>query len=187
MLRRNRKITITTSTTASSSENFTSSTDWRIESDRSYSVSMLMAGGSCLRNCGNSARTLSTTSTVLVPGCFITWNMMDGVSFSHVMILSFCTPSITSAQVFQPHRRSVAVGDHQRPVRGGVHHLPVRLHGERLARSPQRARRQIHVMALNGGLHFVDADAPRRQFGWDPTARAPRTSPSRKRSPAKRR
>src|SRR3984957_6771433 len=88
--RKNTKITSTTSTTANSSENFTSSTDWRIESDRSYSVSIFTAGGSCARNCGNRARTLSTTSTVLVPGCFITWNMMDGVLFSHVITLSFC-------------------------------------------------------------------------------------------------
>ena len=82
--RRNRKITSTTSTMASSSENFTSSTDSRMDSDRSYNVSMLIAGGSWARNCGNSARTLSTTSTVLVPGCRITWNMMEGVLLSQV-------------------------------------------------------------------------------------------------------
>ena len=93
-----------TSTTAISSENFTSSTDWRIDCDRSYSVSMLMAGGSCLRNCGNSARTLSTTSTVLLPGCFITWNMIEGVLLSHVMTLVVLHAVDHLAQVFQPHR-----------------------------------------------------------------------------------
>ena len=94
-LRRKRKITSTTSTIASSSENFTSSTDSRMESDRSYTVSMSMAGGSWARNSGISALMRSTTSTVLVPGCRCTWNMMARWLLNHATFLSCCTPANT--------------------------------------------------------------------------------------------
>ena len=67
-LRRNTKITITTSTTASSSVNFTSLTDSRIDSERSKRTSSLTDGGICARNGGSSALTSSTTSTVLASG-----------------------------------------------------------------------------------------------------------------------
>ena len=66
--RRNRKMTITTSPIASTSENCTSSTDWRMEIDRSFSTSRLTDAGSCFLNCGMSALIVSTTATVFVPG-----------------------------------------------------------------------------------------------------------------------
>ena len=67
-LRRNRKITSTTRARASTSVNFTSSTDSRIDNERSYMTLMLIPGGTCSRKAGSSFLTASTTSMVLVPG-----------------------------------------------------------------------------------------------------------------------
>ena len=67
-----RKMNMTRMTRAmvSSSVNLTSSTEDRIETDRSYSVSMRTAAGMCSSSRGSSFLMLSTTATVLVPGCF---------------------------------------------------------------------------------------------------------------------
>ena len=67
-LRRNRKMTSTTSPMANNRENCTSLTDSRIDSDRSYKTSSLIEAGNCWRNAGNKLRIASTTATVLVPG-----------------------------------------------------------------------------------------------------------------------
>src|SRR5439155_160788 len=67
-LRRNRKITITTSATASSNSNCTSRTDARMVTVRSVNSVTSTDGGSDAFSCGNSALTRSTTSMTLVPG-----------------------------------------------------------------------------------------------------------------------
>jgi hypothetical protein len=67
-LRRNRKITITTSEMVSSSVNFTSVTDWSMKVDRSKRTSTLTDAGSWARRLLTSVRTASATATVLVPG-----------------------------------------------------------------------------------------------------------------------
>ena len=69
-LRRNRKMTITTSTTVSISVNLTSWIDSRIATERSVRMSSDTAAGSCSRKVGSSFFTASTTATTLVPGCF---------------------------------------------------------------------------------------------------------------------
>ena len=51
-LRRNRKMTSTTSPMANNKENCTSLTDSRIDSDRSYKTSSLIEAGNCWRNAG---------------------------------------------------------------------------------------------------------------------------------------
>src|SRR5579863_1524275 len=92
--RRNTKITSTTSTIASSSENLTSSTDSRIDWERSYTVSRLTEGGSRPLgpvNSGNKALMRFTTSTVLVPGCRCTENMMERVLSSQAKLRVSCT------------------------------------------------------------------------------------------------
>src|SRR5881275_68318 len=68
-LRRNTKITITTSTTARPSSNSTSATEARIVVVRSVSTATSTAEGSAVLNCGKSAWTRSTTSMTLAPGC----------------------------------------------------------------------------------------------------------------------
>src|SRR5260370_21524035 len=67
-LRRNRKMTSTTTPIANNKENCTSLTDSRIDSDRSYKTSSLIEAGNCWRNAGSKLRIASTTATVLVPG-----------------------------------------------------------------------------------------------------------------------
>ena len=94
---RNRKITMTTSAIASNRENCTSSTELRIEIERSLSTSRLTEAGNCWRNCGMSARMASTTATVLVPG----WRWIVMVTLrrplNQLATLLFSTLSITFA------------------------------------------------------------------------------------------
>ncbi len=67
-LRRNRKITSTTSPIARVSVNWTSATEARIDSDRSSITSRLTEAGSCARKVGTRSLTRWTTLTVLASG-----------------------------------------------------------------------------------------------------------------------
>ena len=105
----------------------------------------------------------STTSTVLVPGWRCTTSMMERrvvEPAGHLVVLDAVDDA---AQFLQPHRRAVAVGDDQRAVCCGGLELAVGLHGEGLLRPPQRAGGQVDVVLGQGRLHLVDADAARRQ------------------------
>src|SRR5215831_2873687 len=66
--RRNRKMTMMTRQIAMASVTCTSSTESRIEIERSLSTSMRIDGGTAARNCGRRERTASTTATVLASG-----------------------------------------------------------------------------------------------------------------------
>ncbi len=68
-LRRNRKITMTTSATVSISSNSTSDTDARMVMVRSVSTSICTAAGRLLFNKGSSFVMRSTTWMMLAPGC----------------------------------------------------------------------------------------------------------------------
>ncbi len=96
-LRRKRKITSTTRQSVSRSVNLTSSTDSRIETDRSNRTRSLAEAGSCFSKVGRSCRIRSTTSTVLVPGCFWIASVIvrdDPLLFTlHAATLSFSTES----------------------------------------------------------------------------------------------
>ena len=70
MFRRKTKITMMTRAMVSSRVNFTSLTEARMETERSYSVSIRTAAGICSSSRGSSFLMLFTTATVLVPGCF---------------------------------------------------------------------------------------------------------------------
>ncbi len=96
--RRNRKITSTTSATAMSSVSCTSTTEARIEIERSLRTSMLIGG----RDLGAEAPadrslTESTTATVLAS----VWRWMASTterrSLNQLAILSFSTLSMTRA------------------------------------------------------------------------------------------
>jgi len=71
-LRKNRKITATTSAIESISVNCTSCTEARIVTVRSTIVSTLTEGGIAARNAGSAALTRSTVSMTLAPGCLKT-------------------------------------------------------------------------------------------------------------------
>ena len=96
-LRRNRKITSTTSAIVSSSVNFTSSTEARIDSERSNITSSFTDAGICERNEGSSLLIESTTSTVFVPGWRCTASRIERVPLNQLAILSFSTESKTRA------------------------------------------------------------------------------------------
>ena len=72
-LRRNTKMTITTSPTVSTRVNCTSSTEARIGSVRSVSTSTFTDGGIVAVNCGRSALMRSTVSMMFAPG----WRWMS--------------------------------------------------------------------------------------------------------------
>ena len=65
---RNRKITSTTRHNVTKRVSCTSFTDWRIETDRSYSVFTWTDAGSCADSDVTIVFTASATCTVFVPG-----------------------------------------------------------------------------------------------------------------------
>ncbi len=97
MLRRNRKMTITTSTIARISSKRTSSTDARIVVVRSVSSVTWTEPGSDACNCGSSCLMRSTTSITFAPGWRCTLTMMAGVAFAQAASRTFSAPSTTSA------------------------------------------------------------------------------------------
>ena len=96
-LRRNRKITMTTSATVSISENCTSRTDARMVTVRSVRMVTFMEAGRLARSCGSSVFTRSTTWMMLAPGCRWMLRITAGVRFIHAASLLFSTLSMTLA------------------------------------------------------------------------------------------
>ena len=96
-LRRNRKITITTSAIASASSIFTSVTEARIEVVRSESSSTCTDPGSAACSCGSSAFTRSTTSITFEPGWRWMLSSTAGVAFAQAASRTFSAPSTASA------------------------------------------------------------------------------------------
>ncbi len=97
MLRRNRKITITTSATASSSSNCTSATEARMVVVRSVSTAMSMLAGRVSLSCGSRALARLTTSITLAPGWRCTLRMIAGVVLAQAASLLFSAPSMICA------------------------------------------------------------------------------------------
>ena len=95
-LRRKRKITSTTRTTARPSSNSTSATEARIVLVRSVSTETSTAG-SAARSCGNSAWMRSTTSMTLAPGWRWMLRMTASVVFIQPASLVFSAPSTAFA------------------------------------------------------------------------------------------
>ena len=94
-LRRNRKITSTTSASVSSSVNVTSCTDAWIVAERSYSTSTFTDCGMSARTFASAAFTWSDTSTVLVPGCRWIARTIAGSPLYQLAVLLFWTLSVT--------------------------------------------------------------------------------------------
>ena len=94
MLRRNRKITITTSASERIRVNSTSWTEARIDTVRSKSTLMSIAAGTSARNVGSSFLIESTTSMVLVPGWRWIARTMPRLSLNQAATLSSCTLSM---------------------------------------------------------------------------------------------
>ena len=96
-LRRNRKMTITTSAMVSTSVNCTSATDARIVCVRSVRTVTFTDAGSETCSCGNTFFTRSTTSMMFAPGCLWMLRITAGCVFIHAACCEFSTLSITLA------------------------------------------------------------------------------------------
>ena len=158
-LRRKRKITSTTRTSVSSSVNFTSSTDARIDVERSYRTWSEAEAGSCFWNVGSSLRTASATATVFVAGL-----LEDRERDRALVVVPGGGLVVLDAvddfgEVAQADRGAVAVRDDHGPVPLRVQDLPVGLDGERRQRPVEDPRRQVDVGAAHGVGDLVDADA----------------------------
>ena len=92
-LRRNTKITATTSPIESSSVNSTSSTEARIVCVRSDTSSTFTSGGMLFTSRGSFASTASTVLMTFAPGCLNTSSSTAGLPFCHAASLAFCGPS----------------------------------------------------------------------------------------------
>src|SRR5271167_40885 len=88
-LRRNRKITTMTSTTASPSSNSTSATEARIVVVRSVTISTLTAAGNTAVSSGNNFSMLSTTAMTLALGWRRTLTMTAGSVLTQAASLTF--------------------------------------------------------------------------------------------------
>ena len=94
---RNRKITITTSSTAKDSSICTSRTEARMVSVRSVSTVTSSVLGRESLSCGSSALMLSTTAMTLAPGWRCTSRTTACVLFIHAASRLFSWPSETVA------------------------------------------------------------------------------------------
>src|ERR1700683_254500 len=96
-VRRNTKMTITTSAMHSSSSNSTSATEARTVVVRSVSTAIWITDGIVARNLGNTALMLSTTLMMLAPGCRWMFTITAGTLFIQAESSEFSTPSMTFA------------------------------------------------------------------------------------------
>ena len=96
-LRRNRKMIITTSATASRSSNCTSRTDARMVTVRSVSSTTSTAAGIAAESCGSRRLMRSATSITLAPGWRWMLTMTAADSLAHAARRVFSAASTTSA------------------------------------------------------------------------------------------
>ncbi len=94
-LRRNRKITSTTSPAVSTSVFCTSTTEARMVSVRSVSTAMWICGGRLAWSDGSSLRMRSTVSMMLAPGWRCTFSRTAGLPSCHAARRVFSTESTT--------------------------------------------------------------------------------------------
>ena len=156
VLRRNRKITATTSTSATMSENFTSRTERWIPSERSYWMCTFSDAGSPRSISASTARhPARRRRPCWCPGCrvIMRFTVRSGVppAAYHDAFLLFWMSSSTLRNVAEPHRRAVLVRDDQSAELGGVRHLARRRHRERPVAAVEHAGREHDVVQARSG------------------------------------
>ena len=186
-LRRNRKMTSTTSRSVSSSVNVTSSTDAWIVAERSYSVVTFTDGGISVWNCSSAAFTRFATSTVFVPGWRWIASTIDARAVVPARRLVVLHVVGDAADLVEVHRRAVAVRDDDVAELVRVLELAGRLHRERRLRAVEHARRHVHVLRRDRRWRRPRARCRAWRAGRDRAAGARRTSARRTRAPAPRR
>ena len=80
---------------------------------RSVSTATSTAAGSVAVSCGSSALMVSTTWMTLAPGWRWTFRIIAGVRVGPGAELGVLGAVDDRGDIRQPHRRAVAVGDHQ--------------------------------------------------------------------------
>ena len=128
-LRRNRKITITTSPSVSSMVNSTSLYDSRIVSDRSYRMSMLTEGGSSVAE--DRQQVLDAVGDFDGVGAGLALNRENDRAAAALvrveprrrLVVFHAVDDV--AQFFQAHRRAAAVRHHDRPICAALINCPL--------------------------------------------------------------
>ena len=75
------------------------------------------------RSCGSNALMLSTVSMMFAPGCRNTIMITPGLPFDKPAVAQILDGILTFADVAQPDRRAIVVGDDQRLVFVGLEQL----------------------------------------------------------------
>ena len=99
-VRRNTKMTATTSAMQSSSSNSTSDTEARTDVVRSVRTAILIVGGIVALSLGSSAFIRSTTSMMFAPGWRWMFTITAGIEFIQADSWLFSMPSTTFATSF---------------------------------------------------------------------------------------
>ena len=146
--RRNRKMTSTTRPMVSTSVNFTSATDSRIDFERSLRTPSVTDGRQLrLQLRQQRANASRRPATVFAPG----WRWIETKTVARAVWIGAGLVVLDAVehvgQLVEPHRRAVAVGDDDRLVGRGRHQLAVGLDDERLVRAGQRAGRRGSTLA----------------------------------------
>ena len=163
-LRRKKKITATTSTSATSNDIFTSATALLIVIDRSYCRCTLSVGGKPCSISESASFTRRATSTVFVPGWRCTIRLMARSLSNQLTLLLFWMSSSTFATSPSRTAPPLRYADDKPTKLVGVVHLASRLNRERLVLSVQHARRQHHVVVADCRGHLRHADVAARQL-----------------------
>ena len=161
--RRNRKMTMTTRQTVSTSVNSTSPMEPRMDREASNAISRSTDGRNLLAE--HRQQLLDVVDHLDRIGARLPLyrenHAAHAVEPGDGLVVFDAVDHV--AELLEPNRQSIAISDDQRPVSGGVRQLSARLNRERLLLPVQPAGRQIDVALLNRALHFVDADVPRHQ------------------------
>src|SRR5712672_964713 len=142
-LRKNTKMTNTTSTMVSINSNWTSETEARIVVVRSVSISTFTAVGSAACSCGSNFLTRSTTAMMLAPG----GSRQDdgGILVCPGGLLHVLYTFEHGGHVGESNRRAVAIGNDQRPVAVTRNELNVGVDGVSLMGAIERSLGLVNV------------------------------------------
>ena len=161
--RRKMKMTITTRPMVSSRVNSTSTTESRIDCERSDIRSTWTDCGTEASRRGIIALMLSTTSTVLAPG----WRKISSSSprlpLNQAPVRGDLVASIDRGDVLQLDRRAVPVGDDDVAVGAGMEELVVGVDGDRLMVVLEVALGLVDGGVGERGAHVLERDAVRGQ------------------------
>ena len=155
-VRRNRKITITTRQIAIASVSCTSTTDSRMEIERSFSTSIRIDGGTIARYCGNRARTRSTTATVLASGWRWIASTMARFVIEPACDLVVFDTVYDARNLVEGNRHAVAIGHDDLAVFFRLGDRARRCQGHTLLGTIERTHRGIGIGLGNDATNVLE-------------------------------